>query len=49
MSIALDLFCLIVSFNMPNAVEVSMWRGIGGCVWPVLVIVTLSGEPLWAL
>jgi hypothetical protein len=49
MSIAFDLFCLIVSFKIPNAVELSVWRGVGGCVWPSSVSVTLSGAPLWAL
>jgi hypothetical protein len=49
MSIDFDLFCLIVSFQMPNAVELSVQRGVGGCVWPNSVSVTLSGAPLWAL
>jgi hypothetical protein len=49
MSIAFDLFCLIVSLTMPYAVELSVRRGIGGCVWPSSVSVTLSGAPLWAL
>jgi hypothetical protein len=49
MSIAINLFCLIVSLTMPYAVEVSVRRGVGGCVWPSLVSVTLRGAPLWAL
>jgi hypothetical protein len=49
MSIAFDLFCLIVSFKMPNAVELSVRRGVGGWMWPTSVSVTLSGAPLWAL
>jgi hypothetical protein len=49
MSIAFDRFCLIVSFTMPYAVELSVRRGVGGCVWPSSVSVTLSGAPLWAL
>jgi hypothetical protein len=49
MSIAFDLFCLMVSFKIPNAVEFSVRRGVGGCVWPISVSVTLSGAPLWAL
>jgi hypothetical protein len=49
MSIALDRFCLIISFKMPNTVELSVRRGVGGCVWPNSVSVTLSGAPLWAL
>jgi hypothetical protein len=42
-----DIFCLIVSFNIPNAVELSVQRGIGGWMWPNSVSVTLSGAPLW--
>jgi hypothetical protein len=34
---------------MPNAVELSIRRGVRGCVWPSSVSVTLSGAPLWAL
>jgi hypothetical protein len=49
MSIAFDLFCLIVSLKMPYAVELSVRRGVVGCVWPRSVSVTLSGAPLWAL
>jgi hypothetical protein len=49
MSIAFDLFCLMVSFKIPNAVELSVRRGIGGCMWPNSAIATLSGAPLWAL
>jgi hypothetical protein len=40
-SIVFDLFCLMVSFKIPNAVELSVWRGVGGCVWPISVSVTL--------
>jgi hypothetical protein len=46
---AFDRFCLIVSFTIPDAVELSVRRGVGGCVWPSSVSVTLSGVPLWAL
>jgi hypothetical protein len=49
MSIAFDPFCLIVSFKIPNAVELSVRSVIGGCVCPSSVSVTLSGVPLWAL
>jgi hypothetical protein len=49
MSIAFDRFCLIVLLTMPFAVELSVRRGVGGCVWPSSVSVTLSGAPLWAL
>jgi hypothetical protein len=49
MSIAFDRFCLIVSSTMLYAVELSVRRGVGGCVWPSSVSVTLSGAPLWAL
>jgi hypothetical protein len=49
MSMAFDHFCLIVSFKIPNAVELYVRRGVGGCVWPSSVSVTLSGAPLWAL
>jgi hypothetical protein len=49
MSIAFDLFCLMVSFKIPNTVELLVRRGVGGCVWPISVSVTLSGAPLWAL
>jgi hypothetical protein len=49
MSIAFDRFCLIVLFTMPYAVELSVRRCVGGCVWPSLASVTLSEAPLWAL
>jgi hypothetical protein len=49
MSIAFDRFCLIVSLTMSYAVELSVRRGVGGCVWPSSLSVTLSGAPLWAL
>jgi hypothetical protein len=49
MYIAFDRFCLIVSLTMLYAVELSVHRGVGGCVWPISVSVTLRGEPLWAL
>jgi hypothetical protein len=48
MSIAFDRFCLIVSLTMSYAVELSARRGVGGCVWPSSVSVTLSGDPLRA-
>jgi hypothetical protein len=48
-SIALDRLCFIVSFNTPNAVEISVRRGLGGRMWPNSVSVTWSGAPLWAL
>jgi hypothetical protein len=34
---------------MRYAVELSVRRGVGGCLWPSWVSVTLSGAPLWAL
>jgi hypothetical protein len=34
MSIAFDRFCLIVSFTMPYAVELSVRRGVGGVCGP---------------
>jgi hypothetical protein len=46
-SIDFDLVCLIVSFKMPNAVELSVWSGLDGCMWPNSVRVTLRGAPLW--
>jgi hypothetical protein len=49
MSIDFNLFCLIVSFKIPNTVELSVRRGVGGCMWPNSASVTLSGAPLWAL
>jgi hypothetical protein len=49
MSIAFDLFCLMVLFKIPNAVELSVRRGVGGWMWPNYVSVTLSGAPIWAL
>jgi hypothetical protein len=48
MSMALELFCLIVSFKIPNAVELSVRNGVAGCVCPNPVRVTLIGAPLWA-
>jgi hypothetical protein len=49
MSIAFDRFRLIVSLRMPYAVELSVRRGVGGCVWPSSMSVTPSGAPLSAL
>jgi hypothetical protein len=34
---------------MLYAVELSVRRGVGGCVWPRLVSVALRGAPFWAL
>jgi hypothetical protein len=48
MSIAFDLFCLMVSFKMPNAAELSVRSVVGGGMWPNSVSVTMSGAPLWA-
>jgi hypothetical protein len=48
MSIAFDLFCLMVSFKMPNDVELSVQSGVAEWMWPNSVSVTLSGAPLWA-
>jgi hypothetical protein len=48
MSMALELFCLIVSFKIPKAAELSVLNGVAGCVCPNSVRVTLSGAPLWA-
>jgi hypothetical protein len=48
-SIAFDRFCLIVSFKILNAVELSVRGGVGGYVCPSSVSITLSGAPLWAL
>jgi hypothetical protein len=48
MSIAFDLFFFIVSFKMPNAVELSVRSGVAGWMWSNSVSVTLSGAPLWA-
>jgi hypothetical protein len=47
MSIDIDLFCLMVSFKTPKAVELSVRRDVAGCVWPNSVSVTLNGAPLW--
>jgi hypothetical protein len=44
-----DHLCLIVLFKIPNAIELSVRRSVGGSVWPISVSVTLSGAPLWAL
>jgi hypothetical protein len=41
-------FFLIVSFKMPNTVELSVRSGVAGCMWTNSVSVTLSGAPLWA-
>jgi hypothetical protein len=35
-------------FKIPNAVELSVRRGVVGWMWPSSVSVTLSGAPLWA-
>jgi hypothetical protein len=47
MSIALDLFCVIVSFKMPKAMDLSVRSGVAGWMWPNSVRVTLRGAPLW--
>jgi hypothetical protein len=49
MSIDFDRFCLIVSLTMLYAVELSVRRCVGGCMWPISVSVILRGAPLWAL
>jgi hypothetical protein len=41
-------FLFFFSFKMPNAVELSVRRGIGDWIWPNSASVTLSGAPLWA-
>jgi hypothetical protein len=46
-SMAVDLFCLIVSFKIPKAVELSILSGVAGCVCPNTVRVTVIGAPLW--
>jgi hypothetical protein len=48
MSIAFDLFCLVVSLKIPNAVELSVRSGVAGWMWPNSVSVTLSGAQLLA-
>jgi hypothetical protein len=48
MSIAFDLFCLMVSFKIPKAVKLYMRSGVAGWIWPNSVCVTLSGAPLWS-
>jgi hypothetical protein len=44
MSMALDRFCLIVSFAKPAAVELSVFIGVAGCIWPSSVSVTRVGR-----
>jgi hypothetical protein len=44
---AFECFCLIVSFIILKAVEVSVINGVAGCVCPNSVWVTLDGTPLW--
>jgi hypothetical protein len=46
-----DLYIINVHtiLQTPYAVELSVRRGVGGCVWPSSVSVTLRGAPLWAL
>jgi hypothetical protein len=48
MSIAFDLFCLMVSFKVPTAVELSARSCVTGWMWPNSVSVTLGSVPLWA-
>jgi hypothetical protein len=48
MSIDVDLFGLMVSFKMPNTVELTAGSGVAGFVCPNSVSVTLSGAPVWA-
>eukprot|EP00956_Cyclotella_meneghiniana_P040232 scaffold190159_cov36-Cyclotella_meneghiniana.AAC.1 len=33
---------------MPSAVEVSVWIGVGGCLWPISSRIFLSSTPLRA-
>jgi hypothetical protein len=49
MSISFDLFCLMVSFKIPNAVDLSVRSGVGGWMCYNSASVTRSGAPLWAL
>ena len=49
MSMALDLRCLTVSLIMPEAVEFSVWMGVGPCGCPIYSNEVLSTSPYLAL
>ena len=50
MSIALELFCLIVAVTMPSAAELYVFIGVGGWVKPISRSIIIRGTavyPLW--
>jgi hypothetical protein len=47
MSMAFYLFCLIVSFKIPKAVELPVINGVAGSWCPNSVRMNLNGAPLW--
>ena len=46
---AFDFSCLTFTFAMTVALELSVWIGVAGCGWPILVSVILSVTPSFAL
>ena len=49
MSISLNRFCLMVLLANPSAIELLTWRGVAGCVWPILRRVVRIGKASWPL
>jgi hypothetical protein len=45
---AFDRFCMIVSFKIPKAVELSFVNDAVGCLCPNSIKITPSGAQLWA-
>ena len=49
MFIALDRQCFVVLFAIPNAVVLSVYNGVGGCMWPRSSSVILDGVAVFVL
>ena len=49
MSMALDIFCLVIFLAIPTAVALSTWMGVGGWVLPISVKVVRMGTAAWPL
>jgi len=48
-SMALECFCLTMSLMMPQAVLLSVWRGVSGCGWPSSSKAVQMGHAVCAL
>ena len=49
MSIALDIFCLMLLLAIPTAVELLTCIGVGGWGWPISMSVVCMGTAAWPL